>query len=114
MDTWVRDCFHHLSEEREWQGDRPERGRIAHDLGMGSADLDEVLARTGLRNTVAMRGGLHDMQRVCGHCRARSDCCDWLSVPAEARDDAALPYFCPNLDEREVLREMDGSCCVQK
>lgn len=128
MAAWFRDCFHRLAEEREWQGlDRPERGRIAQDLGMGSADLgaviassggsaelDELLARTGLRNTAAMRGGLHDMQRLCGQCHARSDCRDWLSVPAEARDDAVLPYFCPNRGELNMLREMQTGCCAHK
>lgn len=116
----VKSCLRRDGESREWQAlDRAERGRIAHDVGMGSAELgsliagsdgaaelDEVLRRTGLQPEAAMRGMLPDMQRVCGLCRDRGECRDWLSVPAEARDDAALPYFCPNRDEVEMLRDL--------
>ena len=76
--------------------------------GTGSRALDIMLRRLELQQAAAMRGALPDLQRVCGLCRHRSDCRDWLSVPAEARDEAALPYFCPNREELEVLREMQG------
>ncbi|MCW0233261.1 MAG: DUF6455 family protein [Ferrovibrio sp.] len=124
---WFKGSFRRLAEEREWQSlDRPERGRIAHDLGMtssaldtliaesgGSAELDDVLGRTGLRQTAAMYGALHDMQRVCGLCQARGECRDWLSIPAEARDDAVTPYFCPNREELKLLHEMQHGSCAK-
>lgn len=118
----VKDCFGRGSSVQEWQAlDTSERRRVAQDLGLGggdlglliagsggAAELDELLRRLELQQAAAMRGALPDLQRVCGLCRHRSDCRDWLSVPAEARDEAALPYFCPNREELEVLREMQG------
>jgi hypothetical protein len=120
MADWFRDCTRRLIEEREWLTlDRPERGRIAHDLGMGtgdmdalmhdsggSAELDQVLARTGLQHTATVSGAMHDLQRVCGLCHDRGECRDWLAVPAEAHPDAMVPDFCPNRDELGALRTM--------
>jgi hypothetical protein len=124
----VKDCFGRAGSGYEWRAlEDGERRRIAQDLGMsgsdlgthiagsgGAAELDEVLARTGLRQTAAMRGGLHDMQRVCGQCRQRGDCRDWLSIPAEARDEMAVPEFCPNKAELDVLHEMQGGACCRR
>lgn len=121
----VKDYFSRAGGIQEWQAlGVADRRRMAQDLGLsggdlgvliagsgGAAELDELLRRLELQHTVAMRGALPDMQRVCGLCRNRSDCRDWLAVPAEVRDDAALPYFCPNREELEVLREMQGGCC---
>jgi len=121
----VKDCFSRAGSVQEWQAlDGAERRRMAQDLGLsggdlgvliagsgGAAELDELLRRLEIQQAAAMRGALPDLQRVCSLCRHRSDCRDWLSVPAEARDDAALPYFCPNREELEVLREMQGGCC---
>ncbi|QDO99135.1 hypothetical protein FNB15_18475 [Ferrovibrio terrae] len=118
----VKETFCRAARLREWQSlDGCERRRVAQDLGLsggdvgtliaesgGTAELDELLRRGDLQQTAAMRGALPDLQRVCALCRQRSECRDWLSVPAEARDDAALPYFCPNREELEVLREMQG------
>ncbi len=126
MTDWVKDCFRRDADLREWQGlDGAERGRVAHDLGMGSGDLgtlmaasggaaelDDLLTRTGLQQAAAMRGALHDLQRVCGLCQQRSDCRDWLSVPVDARDEGAMPQFCPNREELQALREMhEGRSC---
>jgi hypothetical protein len=121
--TGVKDCFGRIGADREWQSlDGGERRRIAHDLGLndaelgsfiaesgGSAELDEVLARTELQQTAAMQGALPDLQRVCGLCQHRDECREWLSIPAEARDEMAVPFFCPNREELQVLSEMkDG------
>ncbi|MEK9970364.1 MAG: DUF6455 family protein, partial [Ferrovibrio sp.] len=113
----VKDCFGRAGSAYEWRGlDDGERRRIAQDMAMsgsdlsafiagsgGSAELAELLGRTGLQQTAAVYGALHDMQRVCGFCQQRSDCRDWLSIPAEARDETAMPPFCPNKPELEVL-----------
>lgn len=125
--TGVKETFSRAAEIREWLTlDGYERRRIAQDLGLsgsdigaliaesgGAAELDELLRRTGLQRTAAMHGALPDLQRVCGLCRNRSECRDWLSIPAEARDEASMPYFCPNREELEVLREMQGGCCCR-
>lgn len=121
----VKTYFSGTGSTREWQAlDAAEQRRVAQDLGLsrgdlggliagsgGAAELDELLRRLELQYAAAMHGALPDMQRVCGLCRNRSDCRDWLAVPSEARDDAALPYFCPNREELEVLREMQDGCC---
>lgn len=121
----VKDYFSRAGGAQEWQAlDAAEQRRVAQDLGLscgdlgvliagggGAAELDELLRRLNLQLAAGMRGALPDLQRVCALCRNRSDCRDWLSIPAEARDDAALPYFCPNREELEVLREMDGGGC---
>lgn len=117
---WLKQRFRHMAEDHEWQAlDQVDRTRIAHDLGMssseldvlmadggGSAELDVLLGRLGLRQAAAVYGALHDMQRVCGLCQMREDCRDWLAVPAEARDEGAQPYFCPNHDELKLLQEL--------
>jgi hypothetical protein len=121
----VKDYFSRAGGLQEWQAlDAAEQRRVAQDLGIsygdlgaliagsgGTAELDEVLRRMNLQQAAALRGALPDLQRVCALCGSRSDCRDWLSIPAEARDEAALPYFCPNREELEVLREMNGGCC---
>jgi hypothetical protein len=121
----VKTYFSGAGSAREWQAlDAAEQRRVAQDLGLscgdlgaliagggGAAELDELLRRMNLQQAAAMHGALPDLQRVCTLCRNRSDCRDWLSIPAEARDDAALPFFCPNREELDVLREMDGGCC---
>lgn len=121
----VKETFSRAAEMREWLTlDGYERRRIAQDLGLsgsdvgtliaesgGAAELDELLRRNGLQVAAAVHGALPDLQRVCGLCRSRSECRDWLSIPVEARDEAALPYFCPNRQELEMLRDMQGGCC---
>lgn len=121
----VKDYFSRAGGLQEWQAlDAAEQRRMAQDLGLscgdlggliagsgGTAELDELLRRMNLQQVAALRGALPDLQRVCALCGNRSDCRDWLSIPAEARDEAALPHFCPNREELEVLREMNGGCC---
>lgn len=123
----VKETFSRAAEMREWLTlDGYERRRIAQDLGLsgsdlgtliaesgGAAELDELLRRNGLQTAAALHGALPDLQRVCGLCRSRSECRDWLSIPAEARDEASLPYFCPNREELQMLREMQGGCCCK-
>jgi len=120
----VKDYFSRAGGQQEWQAlDAAEQRRMAQDLGLscgdlgaliagsgGTAELDELLRRMNLQQAAALRGALPDLQRVCALCGKRSDCRDWLSIPAEARDEAALPYFCPNREELDVLREMHGGC----
>lgn len=115
---WMKDCFRRLAETQEWQGLHPaERGRIARDVGIGSSDLnallsesggsaelEQLLQRTGLRDTAQQCGALHDLQRVCGLCRERGECRDWLAVPAKPHGDATVPSFCPNRAELNALR----------
>jgi hypothetical protein len=120
----VKTYFSRAGSGREWQAlDAAEQRRMAQDLGLscgdlgmliagsgGTAELDELLRRMNLQLAAGMRGALPDLQRVCALCQNRSDCREWLSIPAEMRDDAALPYFCPNREELEVLREMQDGC----
>lgn len=123
----VKETFSRAAEMREWLTlDGYERRRIAQDLGLsgsdvgtliaesgGAAELDELLRRNGLQVAAAVHGALPDLQRVCGLCRSRSECRDWLSIPVEARDEAALPHFCPNRQELEMLRDMQGGGCCK-
>lgn len=118
----VKETFCRAAEMREWLAlDGYERKRIAQDLGLsgsdvgtliadsgGTAELDELLHRTHLQTAAAMHGALPDLQRVCSLCRSRGECRDWLSVPVEARDEDAVPYFCPNRPEIDMLREMES------
>lgn len=121
----VKDAFGRAAQLREWLAlDEGQRRRVAQDLGLrgsdigmliaesgGTAELDELLRRLNLQTAAALHGALPDLQRVCGLCQNRSDCQDWLSIPAEARDEALLPYFCPNRAELEMLREMQAGGC---
>jgi len=119
---WLRSWMLRMATQAEWEalGQR-ERCRIANDLGVGdcemsnllhsgrgTTELDQLLRRAGLRDIAARSGALHDLQRVCTLCADKDDCREWLTVQARPHQHAALPGFCPNRGELNVLRQQQS------
>jgi hypothetical protein len=115
LQNWVR-ARSTLSELE--QSGTGETARMAHDLGMSSAELVKLAGRgPGAADLMRQRLAqlhidegqlarsepevLRDMQRLCSTCRVHGRCARDL---AHNPDDAAWRDYCPNVPTIDALR----------
>jgi uncharacterized protein YjiS (DUF1127 family) len=96
--------------------DTDERDRVAHDLGVGAAELDylvreghdpvelpRMLAAIGIDETALKRAQpalSREMERVCSLCESTTLCRHEL---ASGTAGVSYPYFCPNAEELKAV-----------
>ena len=96
--------------------DIDERDRVAHDLGVGAAELDylvreahdpielpRMLAAIGIDETALKRAQpalRREIERVCSLCQSTTLCRHEL---ASGTAGVSYPYFCPNAEELKAL-----------
>jgi len=101
--------------------DADERNRVAHDLGVSTAELDflvqeshdpiqlpRMLAALGIdeaRLLHAQPAMMRDMQRVCSLC-GLADACSHMITDGVAGQ--TYPVFCPNADTLKALAAKAG------
>ena len=81
--------------------DIDERVRVAHDLGVGAAELDYLVREA--HDPVLHRAQpalARDMERVCSLCETATLCRHEL---ASGTAGVSYPYFCPNAEELKAL-----------
>jgi hypothetical protein len=96
--------------------DTDERVRVAHDLGVGAAELDylvreahdpvelpRMMAAIGIDEAALHRAQpalARDLERVCSLCEITTLCRHEL---ASGTAGVSYPYFCPNAEELKAL-----------
>lgn len=96
--------------------DTDERDRVAHDLGVGAAELDflvreghdplelpRMLAAIGIDEAALARAQpalRRELERVCSLCESTTLCRHEL---ADGTAGVSYPYFCPNAEELKAL-----------